>query len=112
MQPWKWVGKPLVICMRHVFITLILLLTSAEVSQAGTACDAVEGFDYRGAKIKKIPMSPAYFTRSLRWPLMQTERLMRIIPWIKESMHWRMLAFQREIGKRFWWKIQRNPMNP
>jgi len=41
--------------------TLILLLTSAEVSQAGTACDAVEGFDYRGAKIKKIPMSPAYF---------------------------------------------------
>jgi hypothetical protein len=55
MQPKTKVGKPLVICMRHVFITLILSLASAEVSQAGTACDAVEGFDYRGAKIKKFP---------------------------------------------------------
>ena len=47
--------------MLYVFLTLILLLTSAESSQAGTACDAVEGLDYRGAQIKKIPTSQAYF---------------------------------------------------
>jgi hypothetical protein len=47
--------------MLHIFLTLILLLISAELSQAGTACDALEGFDYRGAKIKKIPTGQAYF---------------------------------------------------
>ena len=47
--------------MLRTGLALILLLTLVESSQAGTACDAVEGFDYRGAKIRKIPASQAYF---------------------------------------------------
>lgn len=47
--------------MLRTGLALILLLTLAESSQAGTACDAVDGFDYRGAKIKKIPTGQAYF---------------------------------------------------
>jgi hypothetical protein len=38
-----------------------LLMTAIEVSYAVAACDAVAGFDYRGAKIRKIPNSQAYF---------------------------------------------------
>ena len=36
-------------------------MTAVEVSYAVAACDAVAGFDYRGAKIRKIPNSQAYF---------------------------------------------------
>jgi len=47
--------------MFHVLLTLLFLLTSVRSSLAGTTCDAVDGFDYRGAMIKKIPVSQAYF---------------------------------------------------
>lgn len=47
--------------MLHLYLTLILFLTSINLSYAGTACDAIEGFDYRGAKVEKIPNSQAYF---------------------------------------------------
>lgn len=38
-----------------------LLITAVEVSYVVAACDAVAGFDYRGAKIRKLPNSQAYF---------------------------------------------------
>src|SRR5215468_11134730 len=38
-----------------------LLMAAIEVSYAIAACDAVAGFDYRGAKIRKLPNSQAYF---------------------------------------------------
>ena len=38
-----------------------LLMTAVGVSDAVAACDAVAGFDYRGAKIRKIPNSHTYF---------------------------------------------------
>ena len=47
--------------MFRVLLTLLFLLTSVRSSLAGTTCDAVDGFDYRGAMIKKIPVSQAYF---------------------------------------------------
>jgi len=38
-----------------------LLIAGTELAQAAAGCDAVAGFDYRGAKISKIPNSQAYF---------------------------------------------------
>ncbi len=98
--------------MFRVLLTLLFLLTSVRSSLAGTTCDAVDGFDYRGAMIKKIPVSQAYFYTITRMAIDADGAPIPIIPWIKESMRWRMLAFRREIGKRFWLKIQRSPMNP
>src|SRR5262249_31955684 len=55
-----WEGHKMGRILRF-WLALGLLMAAMEVSDAIAACDAVAGFDYRGAKIKKIPNSQAYF---------------------------------------------------
>ena len=47
--------------IRNSLLLLGCLAAAVDVSPAMAACDAVPGFDYRGAAIRKIPNSAAYF---------------------------------------------------
>jgi hypothetical protein len=45
----------------RLYLIFGLLIAGTELAHAAAGCDAVAGFDYRGAKISKIPNSQAYF---------------------------------------------------